>query len=100
MIASADSTSVSSLDAFGLLQIDRDVASSAQEDVVMRRIRKWTTNRLGALDTNYLGSEIGQQHRSERSGADSCDLDDAITIQWSGHGSLLTCVSWLKKCAK
>ena len=35
----------------------------------------------GAVDPDDVGTEVGQQHRAERAGADAADLDDAHAAQ-------------------
>ena len=46
-------------------------------------------HRLGAVDADHVGAHVGEQHRRERAWPDAGDLDDAVAVQWSRHGSSL-----------
>ena len=44
-----------------------------------------STGSAGPLDAHHVGTEIGEDHRRVRSGADAGQLDDSQTLQWSRH---------------
>ena len=71
--------------AVGMLEVDRDVAPTAQQDVRGRGVGRRPTHRLGALDPDHLGTHVGEQHRRERAGADAGQLDDADAVERAGH---------------
>ena len=60
----------------GLLQVDRDAAPAAQEWVDGRasgRARR-------AVDAHDVGAHVGQQHRAERAGSDSRELEHTNSL--------------------
>jgi len=46
-------------------------------------------HRLCALDAHDLCPHVGEHHRGEWAGPDASDLDDAITVERTGHARLL-----------
>ena len=52
----------------------------------MRLVGGGTTHRSRTLDPYDLGSEVGEEHGGEGAGADAGDLDDAFSVEGSGHG--------------
>ena len=71
--------------AIWMLEVDRHVASTAQQDVGGRRVGSRTTHRLRTLDPDHLGAHVGQQHRGERTGSDARELDDADAVERACH---------------
>ena len=72
-------------DAIWMLQVDGDVASAAQQHVVVRAVGGRAVDRIGALDADHLGAHVGQHHRCERARADPGQLDDAISGKRACH---------------
>ena len=88
--ASADDTRSSMRgDSVGMLEVDGDVATTAQQHVVVRCIAGTPTDGLGTLDTDHLGAHVGQHHRRKRAGADAGQFDDAVTGERTRHSSSL-----------
>jgi hypothetical protein len=57
-----------------------------QRDAVFAAVSRWTAHGLGPFHTDHLGTQVGQHHGGERAGANSGDLDDAVTVEGSRHG--------------
>jgi hypothetical protein len=61
-------------DPFGGLQINRDRALAAVQQVVLRRPLDAQTAGREAVHTQHLGAEVGQQHAAHRAGPDTGEL--------------------------
>jgi len=73
------------LDAFRLLQVDRDRSAAA---VVHGELGVGETIHhvaLGAIDTDDVGAHVAQHHRAHRSRADAGQFDDRETRQRTRH---------------
>ena len=73
------------LHAFGVLQVDGDVATSSLKDVEAGRVGGRSAHRLTALNTNDFGAHVRQHHGREGARSDSGDFDDSVASQRSGH---------------
>ena len=71
--------------AVGMLEVDRHVASTTQQDVGGRRGGCRTTHRLRTFHTDHFGAHVGKQHRGERTGSDAGELDDADAVERACH---------------
>ena len=65
------------LNAPGVLEIDTDGPTSTVHDVLRRRGGIAAVHLPGTIDTDDVGTHIGQHHRRERPWPNSCNLNDA-----------------------
>ena len=72
-------------DAVGMFEVDRDVAPTAPQDVGVGSVGSRPADGAGPLDPDDLGAHVGQEHRRERPGADTGDLDDAVAGERTAH---------------
>ena len=71
------------LNALGVLEIDTDGPTSPVHDVLRRSCGIAAVHLPGTIDTNDVGTHIGQHHRRKRPWPDSCNLNDANTRERS-----------------
>ncbi len=77
--------------AFGLLEVDRDGAAAAGEDIEVAGFA--AGRRVRALDADHFGAVVGQHHAGERARADAGDFDDAQAAQRAGHEVPFACTA-------
>src|SRR3546814_12295140 len=65
----------------GVLEINRDRALRAPEKIVTGRKIDPETRFAGAVDTDHLGAEIGEQHPAKRRRTDPRHLDNTASRQ-------------------
>ena len=74
------------LDAFLLLQVDRDRAAAAVVDGEFRLGQAVHDMRPGAVDADHVGAHVAQHHRAHRARADARQFDDRQSRKRTCHG--------------
>ena len=82
------------LDALGVLEVERDRAAAAGEQVAGRIGRRFTRSVRGAVDADDVGAHVGQDHAAEGARSDALEFNDANAAERS-HIVLLTCAMHL-----
>jgi hypothetical protein len=77
------------LDRFGALEIERDRAAAAIEQVEFGAGRDSQARVGGAVDPHHVGAHVGKQHRAHRAGTDSGQFDYAVARQYSHDSPLV-----------
>src|SRR5262249_46085050 len=73
----------------GALQVERDRASVARADIELGGHAHAESARFDAVDAHNIRTEVGEQHRAHRAGADAGEFDDTQAGKWAHEGFLL-----------
>ena len=79
-------------DALWILEVERDRASAAGEQIAGRVGRRFSGRVRGAIDAHDVGAHVGQDHAAERARSDALEFNDAYPAERS-HIVLLTCLT-------
>src|SRR5262249_1228558 len=69
------------------LQVDADRRPAPIDEVPARRAVRLDPDLVGPVEAPDVGTEVGQQHRRERAGADTGELENLDPVQWTHRRS-------------